>query len=45
MNGNYGGTSTLVTEIPVGKKFHVCNGMWDGEITEGYTLDIEIKKE
>lgn len=30
--GRYGGTPTLMRTLDVGTKFHVCNGMWDGEI-------------
>ncbi|MFJ8528549.1 hypothetical protein [Bacillus sp. NPDC094106] len=32
--GPYGGTPTLMDSLPIGTKFHVCNGHWDGEIVE-----------
>jgi hypothetical protein len=30
--GNYGGVTTVISTLDVGTKFHVCNGVWDGEI-------------
>ncbi|PFF46175.1 MULTISPECIES: hypothetical protein [Bacillus cereus group] len=32
--GPYGGTPTIMSTLPVGTKFHVCNGHWNGEIGE-----------
>lgn len=32
--GPYGGTPTIMSTLPVGTKFHVCNGHWNGEIVE-----------
>ncbi len=32
--GQYGGTPTLMNTLPVGTKFYVCNGAWNGTITE-----------
>jgi hypothetical protein len=32
--GRYGGTTTDMNALPVGTSFHVCNGSWDGMITE-----------
>lgn len=30
----YGGVLTDMTTLPIGTKFFVCNGCWDGEIVE-----------
>lgn len=32
--GQYGGTPTLMNTLSVGTKFYVCNGAWNGTITE-----------
>lgn len=32
--GRYGGTTTVMNTLPVGTSFYVCNGAWDGMITE-----------
>lgn len=32
--GKYGGIVTAVNDLPVGTKFRVENGAWDGEIIE-----------
>lgn len=32
--GQYGGTTTVMSALPVGTSFYVCNGAWDGMITE-----------
>lgn len=37
--GKYGGTTTVMNELPVGTKFYVNNGAWNGEII----LKNEIK--
>ncbi|AMW62576.1 hypothetical protein BI001_gp180 [Bacillus phage Zuko] len=28
----YGGTKTVISSLPVGTKFYVCNGAWRGSI-------------
>lgn len=30
----YGGTTTIMSTLPVGTSFYVCNGAWNGMITE-----------
>lgn len=30
--GHYGGTTTVIKSLPVGTKFYVHNGAWNGEI-------------
>lgn len=30
----YGGTLAYYRDLPVGTKFYVCNGAWNGEIKE-----------
>lgn len=32
--GRHGGICTIMNDLPVGTKFHIDNGYWDGEIVE-----------
>lgn len=32
--GRYGGTVTILNNLPIGTKFYVENGHWEGTITE-----------